>query len=190
MTNEELKQFIKSRSIENHQRMRDQGFWDKPMNFGEKIALMHDELSEAWSGRNLESDKLPGFWSVSEEIADVAIRDFDYLGSNESLLKYVIEEINIKEEDRKVLTKERFPIFALHAHSKLSKILDTVRKGNPMKDEGDAWCYLFEFIFEKAFLLEPWSPRRGDNDPDRLTEIIDLKMEYNTKRPKRHGKQF
>jgi NTP pyrophosphatase (non-canonical NTP hydrolase) len=54
-----------------------------PRNFGEMIALMHSELSEALEGdrKNLASDHIPGFSMVEEEFADELIRIFDCAGA-------------------------------------------------------------------------------------------------------------
>jgi NTP pyrophosphatase (non-canonical NTP hydrolase) len=52
----------------------------KPVNFGEKVALMHSELSEALEAhraRNPASEKIPGHSQVAEEFADVVIRVAD-----------------------------------------------------------------------------------------------------------------
>jgi NTP pyrophosphatase (non-canonical NTP hydrolase) len=51
-------------------------------NPGEKIALMHSELSESLEGirGNNESSKTPGFTGEEEELADVIIRILDYAG--------------------------------------------------------------------------------------------------------------
>ncbi|MFZ4807494.1 MAG: hypothetical protein ACOYLQ_09575 [Hyphomicrobiaceae bacterium] len=51
----------------------------KQRNFGEVVALMHSELSEALEAdrKGLMSDKLPGFSGVEEEFADAIIRIFD-----------------------------------------------------------------------------------------------------------------
>lgn len=52
------------------------------MMIGQKLALMHSELSEALEGsrKDLSSDKLPGFTAEEEEIADAIIRAGDFAG--------------------------------------------------------------------------------------------------------------
>lgn len=61
-----------------------QGFWESE-NTGEKIALMHSELSEALEAdrKDLESEKIDGFTGVEEELADCVIRILDFAGHHE-----------------------------------------------------------------------------------------------------------
>ena len=61
--------------------MAHQGFWDCD-NFGEKIAMIHSEISEALEAhrKGLNSDHLPGFSGVAEELADAVIRIFALAG--------------------------------------------------------------------------------------------------------------
>lgn len=61
-----------------------QGFWDCD-NTGEKIALMHSELSEALEAdrKQLISDHIPEFSGVEEELADCLIRILDFAGHHQ-----------------------------------------------------------------------------------------------------------
>lgn len=64
-----------------HKNAKEKGFWEADRNVGEAIALMHSELSEALEGYrsgNPESDKIPGYTSAEEELADVIIRICDF----------------------------------------------------------------------------------------------------------------
>lgn len=58
-----------------------QGFWESE-NVGEKIALMHSELSEALEAdrKDLPSDHIAPFRGVEEELADCMIRILDFAG--------------------------------------------------------------------------------------------------------------
>lgn len=62
-----------------HQNAKDKGFW-VTANVGEKVALIHAELSEfleAMRDRNPMSDKISSFTAAEEEAADIFLRLVD-----------------------------------------------------------------------------------------------------------------
>jgi hypothetical protein len=59
------------------------GWYDKPREFGTRIALLHSELSEALEGdrKGLMDSHLPHRRSSEVEIMDMFIRGFDLAGA-------------------------------------------------------------------------------------------------------------
>jgi len=72
--------------------MTHQGFWTS-RNVGEKLALMHSEISEAMEAdrKQAPSDKIFGFSGVEEEIADLVIRALDFCHENDLRLVAAID---------------------------------------------------------------------------------------------------
>ncbi len=84
---------------EAYQNSANHGFWKKERNFGDDIALMHTELSEAYEEYRhhkainevyYEEDGKP--CGIPSELADVVIRVFDFCGGNDIDLEKIILE--------------------------------------------------------------------------------------------------
>jgi len=61
------------------------GWWDNERSVGEALMLIVTELSEAMEAYregNPESDKIPGYSKLEEELADAIIRILDFAGGN------------------------------------------------------------------------------------------------------------
>ena len=83
----------------------------KPRNFGEMIALMHSELSEALEGdrKDLQSDHIPDFTMVEEEFADALIRIFDCAGAMQLRLGEAFSakcKFNQEREDHSIAARK------------------------------------------------------------------------------------
>lgn len=95
-----------------YQNNRAVGWWDKPRNKGEVIALMHSELSECLEGVRKDSmdDHLPHRKMEEVELADAVIRIFDYAaGFGWNLGNAMVEklEYNKNRADHKRENREK-----------------------------------------------------------------------------------
>lgn len=81
---------------EVHQINVEKGFWEdrENKNFGEMVALMHSELSEALEAhrKDLKDDKLTHRKGIDVELADCLIRIMDYCGAYDVPIGDIVRE--------------------------------------------------------------------------------------------------
>ena len=195
---------------EAHAIAKDHGWWDEERTFGDLIALVHSELSEAleayreWGLKsvisatapndrtyryfdiNLSQAKVPDDWTtkpagVASELADVVIRVADMAEWYEVDLDEAREEDEEFEEGQQAYLEYR-----------LSGNLDSF--GNWIaaihEDVADAGYHqrtrndnLGSLLFAVIDLIECMAAHYGID----LDTAIAIKMEYNKSRPYKHG---
>tara|TARA_R100001369_G_scaffold92429_1_gene137496 strand:+ start:2616 stop:2942 length:327 start_codon:yes stop_codon:yes gene_type:complete len=78
------------------------GFWKGEVNDGERMALIHAEISEALEAlrdNNPTSSKILDFSSVEEELADAVIRIMDYgFGKHLDIAAAIIAKIEYNSD--------------------------------------------------------------------------------------------
>lgn len=114
------------------------GWWDAPVREdGTTIALIHSELSEAWGGFKMDipDDHLPQYPNVVVELADAAIRIYDFFGHKKWDLEKAIEVVYVLQAEESLLPFENMDIaeYFSDMHYHVSAALEGVRKDQIMQ---------------------------------------------------------
>ena len=177
---------------EAHAIAKDHGWWDEPRTFGDLIALVHSELSEAleWY-RELGTTKtaytvdadgaLTKPKAVPYELADVVIRVADMAEWLKVDLAQAREEDEDLGEAKQAYLEHRLSgnldsfgewIAAIHE--------DVVDAGYHQRNRGDN---LGSHLVSVIWMVQEMAAHYGID----LDAAIELKMAYNRTRPYRHG---
>jgi len=155
-----------------HQNAVNKGFWKDNDNYGQKIALIHSEISEAYKSFMFPEDCKSSF---EEELADVLIRMMDLAEHADfSLFLNVIDKHGCY-----FLLKSTDPINQLlQAHFFMSEALEGLRKND--KD------YFISMFSEAAVTIDQIAQNLNID----LSKAITEKVKYNGTRRYKHGKAF
>jgi hypothetical protein len=182
------------------------GWWDGgEKDFSQVIALIHSELDEGYdylveslvSNTEIKDDHLPDQPGFIVELADTAIRIFDFLGyyvdqidpriqdvyAGEGKLTNKPEPLKIKNLiDRfkiEKFTQDNAFVFLGRIHSLLSKALEHNRKDGALNHQFLIRAMIYLFVFSNSTFGEGV-----------LESVIIQKLNYNLHRQPKHGKKY
>lgn len=186
---------------EAHQNAVNKGWWEEPRTYGELIALVHSEVSEALEDYRTPGIKPSDVWyertlapgvvakrvkqkeatdkpcGIPSELADICIRIFDIAGKYGWGMRLEAEYQWINElEKREKWTALSFVGKLAVIHAELSKSLE---EHDYNDDLGMAIDRLAAVLVEVEFIAKEYGID--------LERAIAEKMQYNSTRPQRHG---
>lgn len=164
---------------EIHQVAADHGFWpEEGRNFGEMIALMHSEISEAWE--EFEGHRSPVYHvdgkpeGIAVELVDCAIRILDTMYSMcVDVDDTVRESVGIARD-----VYSDFPVGVARTNVSLSNALEANRDGDDKKAAMHLGVALRRISVMVSLLHVSFET------------LMDEKVEYNRSRPYKHGRAY
>ena len=189
---------LKALQKEAHAIAKDHGWWDEERSFGDLIALVHSELSEAleayredgdtdmhWRWHDQDGKEVRRPEGVPSELADVVIRVVDMVEGCDIGMHACVAEARTKgADDIRALELDSFGSWIAELHGTVTFMYIAYMRGfyGPSVTE-EAWDKLERMTAMFIGQVEVMAAHYGID----LDAAIAAKMEYNRSRPYRHG---
>ena len=164
---------LRALCVEAHENALVKGFWAENENVPQRIALIHDEIDEAYEDCLYYGVDLPD--SFDEELADVVIRIADLSG----FLNLTLDQWTVFGKGTSIPWIPYAAPMLQRAHLHVSRALRVHRKDGPPRE-------MALHLSQCVRVLHLHCEARGVD----LFAVVREKMEKNVSRPYLHGKRY